>query len=207
MNRQRLRKLYSEIEYSRRLVQGIDTQSQLSGIDEFKFRGFIVLSHAALEKFFESWSYSLALEANSFLTKQRALSFCGVSLINYYKAQLATDFPFQSSAGYAYRSTRFSVNACINLHKQAIENNNGIRESNINRILVPLGVSAANFDSLLPIFLEGLADKRGPVAHGSGIQTVLTISDYESDLFNLIKIVERFHSASTKLCRKVVQTF
>jgi hypothetical protein len=56
----------------------------------------------------------------------------------------------------------------IRAHRKRVSDNNGIKPSNLNWMLIPLGFRDTFFSSQFRAKMQELGEKRGQVAHGSG---------------------------------------
>ena len=134
-----------------------------------KFYGFRLLAHAELEAYFEQRAIEILDSAkNMFLNGKNNIVI--ISLLTYIDTN---DFEINTCVNSPNRASKLKdLNTIVNTtiskyHKEILSKNNGIKEKNILKILLPIGVLATQLDSSWLSTLDSYGAKRGDVAHNS----------------------------------------
>jgi hypothetical protein len=135
----------------------------MSAEDAVRVDAYLVLAHAGIEEYLESYLLNLVDEAMTFATSQ-AVPTCFLHLAIRYATELANTSPVP-----------VGVHACSAARglydNRAIKPNNGIRTSHLKAMCRPLGVDfSSSVEDAYPDTvraLETLAAKRGSRAHGT----------------------------------------
>lgn len=130
---------------------------------------FRVLAHAELEAFVEDLAKGLFQTAWSAWTTHNLPSRVLLGLLAFSgQNHQAPPGSLKEQGG------EFEISPILERSKNAwyyyFNNNNGLKEKNILRLLLPLGVSAADIDPTLLLDLSSYGSARGEVAHTSSLK-------------------------------------
>lgn len=121
-------------------------------------KAFLLLVHAELESYFEDRARKLVTNAEA-RYRRRGVCTPVLSRILVYHNTAAKDElgPVSPSA----------VAKAINYYLDHLEKNHGIKDKNLLRIFLPLGISHVELNARLVAACNQLAQKRGQFAHAS----------------------------------------
>lgn len=153
-------------------------------------KGFLVFAHAELEEYLEKACRDKAnraldeLSSNGVatITALSLLSYCGTAIsepadLAKYKdrdLKLAPAFPTCSRLG--TRALSDSLKTALGTYTEKCRKNNGVKETNLLQLIVPLGVNPMIIDVAWIAELNGFGVERGAHAH-RGLSAVTQISD------------------------------
>jgi len=131
-----------------------------------------VLSHAEIESYLEDRAFETALIAvKAWQDKRKAsktllglLAFSGQDIES---PPISVDLsqPIQSVAWEDKIQLSNRIELAMNVFSYAVKNNHGIKENNIHRLLLPIGIEFHELDPVLLADLNSFAEERGEVAH------------------------------------------
>lgn len=131
-----------------------------------------VLAHAEIESYLEDRAYETALSAIREWEQKQKLSkiLLGLLAFSGQKMEEPPDSlsPDQSSQASIWDGKiRMSnkITSAMNAFTYAVINNHGIKEKNVLRLLLPIGIEAEELDPLLLTDLNSFAKLRGEAAH------------------------------------------
>jgi hypothetical protein len=84
----------------------------------------------------------------------------------------------------------------LNVFLEAIKRNHGVKEENVLRLLVPIGVAQKDLDGTLLADLESFGAERGEAAHSSSA-TISKACDPESEFKRVVSIVSQLERLDT----------
>lgn len=149
-----LRKTF--LDFSTR-TSGNYTKSEIS-----KGAAYLILSHAALEEFFEGVATSIITRSESRFKStgkiNRVIAFLLFS--HGVEKKLPEELPIKDV------HSAFVFTALGN-YRNVLDKNNGIKEHNLCRLFLPLGYSFDKVDPLLLPELDAFGSARGDLAHNS----------------------------------------
>jgi hypothetical protein len=124
--------------------------------DKFRIAGFIAAFHGEIELYFED-----VLETINEKAKNQFL-------INNYISKVAHFLVahFCKNSDYFRASDRDKILSYFSKYETFISDNNGIRISNLNKLLIPIGLTVEDFDSQLIGDLDSYGNARGDLVHG-----------------------------------------
>lgn len=128
-------------------------------------RGYLLLSHAEIESYFEEVATKVVLLAHNKWEKTKKPSHIIISLIAYLgcKSQDVPESFNDTTRALIERRVKESLDSYVKYLKQ----NHGIKQKNILRILLPLGIPLNDIDSTWLLEMDTFGDDRGEIAHQS----------------------------------------
>ena len=131
-----------------------------------------VLSHAEIESYLEDRASETALDAiKAWKDKRRSsqiilglLAFSG-QVIESPANAVDLSQPTQSPTWEDKIQLSNRIEAAMSVFSYAIKNNHGIKENNVHRLLLPIGIELHEIDPILVADLNSFAEERGEVAH------------------------------------------
>ncbi len=131
-----------------------------------------VLSHAEIESYLEDRAFDTALYAIKAWKDKRKLSKILLGLLAFSGQEIesppnAVDLsqPTQSPSWEDKIQLSNRIDSAMNVFHYAVRNNHGIKENNIHRLLLPIGIEFHELDPILIADLNSFAEERGVVAH------------------------------------------
>lgn len=143
---------------------------------------FVLLCHAEFEVFLEEFSRQRMLDAvEAWRTSQLCTPVAMALLAFYYSPDRAKndykrkdhvqdsdgDAGKTSSASVPSLDVRYILEKVADDHRHVINNNLGIKEDNLRKLLEPVAVSLASLDPHLIIDIDSFGHRRGEIAHSS----------------------------------------
>lgn len=153
---------------------------------------FRLVVHGEIEAFLEDRSLEILDHAWKEWLTYRLPSNVIIGLLSY--SEVATSFP-PDKLGIAGNKKAYDDLHIVLEKAQAVwryshRNNNGIKESNVLALFLPLGISHTSLDSTLLADLSSYGSARGEVAHSSNA-TVSTCADPKIEFEKATKLVEQ----------------
>lgn len=170
----RYKELKNEIMQLRRdlLPKKFRVSGQYAQEDITKTRAYRVLVHAELEAYLEDRSRDIALAAVRTWKQKNQVSKPLVALIAFSGRTMEKPpnlmYPEQQSQVGQWDEKiklRKKIDLAMNDFHSVLNNNNGIKEGNIVRLLLPIGVDCDELDTVLVADLNSYGVSRGLVAH------------------------------------------
>ncbi|MEK8021189.1 MAG: HEPN domain-containing protein [Candidatus Parabeggiatoa sp.] len=137
-------------------------------------RAYLVLAHAEIESFLEERVEEVVRQANKIWKTDKKVSKPLLALVAFSGRQMEEPAPSLKPTKAAQQKEwdkKLSLTERINIATRAfyevLKNNHGIKEENVLRLLLPIGVET---DDLDPFWLTNMNDfgkKRGEMAHSS----------------------------------------
>ena len=131
-----------------------------------------VLSHAEIESYLEDRVHETALMAVKTWKDKRKTSKTLLGLLAFSGQEIesppnAIDLsqPTQPPAWQDKIKLSDRIDVAMNIFSYAVKNNHGIKEDNIHRLLLPIGIELDELDTTLIADLNSFAKERGEVAH------------------------------------------
>lgn len=175
--------------YSQR-VDGAYTKEEL-----MKCQAFIVFSHAEVENYLEKVARRIMREAESRWSSSYLPDRVIAGLLTYRRNEI-TSPPEDIRNPSKKQNLKEIVKAAMVMQSEAITDNNGIKTSNLSKMLAPLGVSDQEIDETLQIQLSNIGSRRGDFVHQQGKVAVRRLrdpfADEMSDIAALLRELERF---------------
>ena len=159
-------------------------------------RAFRLLAHAEIEWYLELVSFETANKAYDAWQVRGLITEPLVSMVAYTESPLGKVPETKSSTGQADLVTRIerSRNSITSYSKSR---NNGIRERNILRLLLPVGIREAEIDSTWLATIDSFGKDRGETAHHSG--RVSNPPDPQNEFDKVTQIVDGLVDIDQKL--------
>lgn len=133
-------------------------------------RGFRLLAHAEIEAFLEDACFETARASVAAWDRDRTTSNTLFCLIAHYHHGFAADeleqppFP-DTSRQKVKEAIKEVVTAAMKQYRSIHDNNHGVREDNLTRLILPIGVQKDALDPLWITNLNEFGKQRGDVAH------------------------------------------
>ena len=134
-------------------------------------RGYRLLAHAEIESFIEDITLDAARSTISEWTRSRAVSDTLVCLIAHYHDGYDVDDEMlepsfsEKSRPKVKESIKEVVEVAFRQYVQIHEKNHGVREVNLKRLILPIGVRKDDLDQTWIVNLEEFGKRRGEMAH------------------------------------------
>jgi len=137
---------------------------------------FRVLCHSEIESFLEDVALELYSEAWNLWDKHSWPSHTLTCILGF--SDVATSRPAEALSdltGSSYADIRVPLTKANNVWRDSHRKNNGVKEANVLRLFLPIGISATDLDQTLLNDLNSFGISRGEVAHRSstGVATLL----------------------------------
>lgn len=169
---------------------------------------FRVLCHAVFEEYFETRVFEIATAASKAGDRGK-FSFSAACLVSFTEHSFGlppdTIIAPQDNLKKTWNErvdikTRLSKCATSHIRHARIENH-GIREKNLLRLLLPIGVDFSLLDPILIAELDSFGERRGVVAHTSAKNHVRSKPDPKDELEKVNVIVNLLLDVDQKLSR------
>lgn len=173
------------------LLEGLPEHRIPNERTDLILRSFSFLCHAAIEEYLENVSVFVLERSIEDYHASSVLSDPVLSALSYYKISFHIgDYHAKWSGSLKQPLDQIFVDV-LGKHKLSIEQNNGIRTSNQDAILVPIGVRLFDSDRILSQLLESFGVRRGELAHRFRIQLRHPKAALISDIGNILSLVEK----------------
>lgn len=145
------------------------TRSPSAAVKADCTRAYIVLMHAEIESFLEAMAAAIVADSVQRFEAGRPNKVTLAALATYMEANDGAVFDPESRI--KLRTEKWKATSsdwaalCHGQLKKVIGNNHGIREENIRKMFVPMGVDISQADTVWLADLGDLAKRRGAVAH------------------------------------------
>lgn len=191
-------KKYNHLQKRLRMLKRVYLPHSFSKTGEYsdtvleKTRAYTVLVHAEMEYYFEQIALEIAEKAFTKWETSKRTSRPLLALVAYYTGQYQS-LPELHTGNRAHENINEKIKmAYTSYNKQIRASNNGIKETNILSIFLPIGVVIENFDENLFIALSNFGSKRGEIAHSTKAQTLSTPDDAYAEVENLLSLIDPF---------------
>lgn len=131
-----------------------------------------VLAHAEIESYIEDRAYEAALTATREWENRKKVSKTLLGLLAFSGQNMEEppdsvhpSQPTQASTWDDKIRISNKIKTAMNVFHNAITNNNGIKEKNLLRLLLPIGIEVDELDPILLADLDSFAKVRGEAAH------------------------------------------
>ncbi|MGV9569269.1 HEPN domain-containing protein [Streptomyces nigra] len=142
-----------------------------------RLHAFRVLMHAEVQAYVESIATNI-LDVTESLAQSSRLTHAGHHLLVYHALHPLNATRSSGNAKYPdfsatalrgnWPTTLATLGNAIEAHRKRIKGNNGIKPSNLNMLLIPIGFRDSFFTQPFRAKMKELGEKRGQVAHGAG---------------------------------------
>lgn len=131
-----------------------------------------VLSHAEIESYLEDRAFEAALDAVKAWKDKRKPSRIIIGLLAFSGQEIESPAdsldlsqPTQSPSWEDKIQLSNRIESAMGIFSYVVRNNHGIKESNMHRLLLPIGIEFHELDPILIADLNSFAEERGKVAH------------------------------------------
>jgi hypothetical protein len=130
-------------------------------------RSFVLLTHAEIEAYLEDVAKTKVTKSLSDWNSSRVKSNCIKSVVSF----VGNDLKFENDAN--SNNIQYRVNTTVAHYMRAVvDKNHGIKEKNILKVLLPLGIEINELDQTWLSVMESFGSTRGLFAHKSfNVQT------------------------------------
>lgn len=124
-------------------------------------RAYLVLAHAEIEAYCEDRGTKIAQRAHGGFQRKGRKSAVLIQLLKFHHGESRKQWiPVDRSAA--------RIDSAVNYYlKSVIDQNHGIREEHLSKILFPIGINPTNLDSVWLATMDSFGRSRGAVAHTS----------------------------------------
>lgn len=141
---------------------------------------FRVLAHAELEAYVEDRVRDLAVKAIADWRSSQRVTPVIAALIAFVGRDLGAipetavpPQPTQIASWPAKIDLTERIQLCVNAFIAVIDDNHGVKEKNLLRLLLPVGISIAALHPTLLADMNSFGARRGEAAHGSRVQQLI----------------------------------
>ncbi len=133
-------------------------------------RGFRLLAHAEIEAFIEDITFEIAKQSVSNWVNHRVATESLFCLMAHYHSGFAIDaedqptFP-DTSRSKVKEAIQEVVTVALKQYRSIHDHNHGVREENLYRLILPVGIRKDDLDPLWITNLNEFGKGRGDVAH------------------------------------------
>ena len=130
-------------------------------------RSFVLLTHAEIEAYLEDVAKTRVTKSLSDWNSSRVKSNCIKSVVSFVGHDLKFENDLNSN------NIQYRVNKTVAHYMSAVvDKNHGIKEKNILKVLLPLGIEINELDQTWLSVMESFGSTRGLIAHSSfNVQT------------------------------------
>ena len=135
-------------------------------------KAYFVLAHAEIESFIEDRVKEVVSQANKIWKNDKKVSKALLALMGFSGREMEKPAPSLKPAKAAKQTEwdkKLSLTERINIATQAfygaLNNNHGIKEENLLRLLLPIGVDVEDLDSFWLTNMNDFGTKRGEISH------------------------------------------
>ena len=179
-------KMVSDLATARRIAYKVPINICNTTIQELKIKSYIFLSHAIIEEYLESIALHVAGTAVSEFVQNNTLTTAAVGLISSgLIGRIEEDGISRKLRREPFEDIPLFLTTAFGRFKSVVSNNNGIKNEDQLRILLPIGVDPAIEDSPTMAALDGFGGKRGAIAHQFKITKAHTLSEIDGDITNI----------------------
>lgn len=170
--------------------------------ERLKCKAFIVFSHAELENYLEKIARRIMAEAKIRWENCKIPDRVIATLLAYRRKDIAP-LPENPRLPQGRADLSAIVAQCFALQQNAIDDNNGVKSSNISQLLCPLGVLPDNIGEPLIIQLDATGKRRGDFVHKTNRISMPHLrdpfADELSDIKNLLAEISNFDDELQRL--------
>jgi len=167
----RLKKLIKRIDFLETHIlpqERVDGNYTKKEVDLIK--SYVLLVHAEFEAYIEDKAKDKASKSLNNWGSSRKKSSCLQAILAFSGNEINYDNERKTNT----QSIEFRVNKAVNHYLNLIKKNNGVKESDILGILLPLGLELSDLDGTWLSVMDSFGSTRGNIAHNSvGVQLTL----------------------------------
>lgn len=168
-----------------------------------RLHSFRLLAHAEVQSFIEDVVQNALVVTEQMLDQGRKLTHAGHHLIVYSDILESADRRQSQNSRYPlFRLDQASVQVgrdpdvlrkAIKLHRKRVNENNGVKASNLRRLLMPVGFREYSLRPGLLDLLDAFGTARGQVAHATGVIGAMQLPSGSSELGIVWQILPGLH--------------
>ena len=157
-----------------------------------KGRAYTVLSHAEMEYYFEEIALSIAEKAYKKWTQHQKASKPLLALVAYYDGKYSS-IPDAHDGNRSDETMDERIRkAYTSYNKQVRDKNNGIKEADILKVFLPVGINISEIDENLLIALNNFGKQRGDIAHSTKSPNLTTPDDALNTVNEIMNLIDSF---------------
>lgn len=126
-------------------------------------KSYLLLVHAEIESYFEDRVMEKVDSAFSKWTLTRKRSTCLKSVLAFSGNDLSYEHIRKSDSN----DIEFRMNKAVNHFKSIINKNNGVKQNDILKLFIPVGIELNELDGTWLNVMESFGSTRGNIAHNS----------------------------------------
>ena len=165
-------------------------------------QAFIVFSHAEVQVYLENVSRRILSEARERWSSGAAIDRVIASLATFRHSE-RVPIPRDPKKATGKGSIREIIEGAIKKHREAIDDNNGIKRANVAELLCPLGVGPDDLEEPLLIQLDQTGSRRGEMVHKSSRVSLRSVRDpftvERKDVEDLLTEIRKFDAKLASL--------
>lgn len=162
-------------------------------------QSFVVFSHAEIQVYWESVARRILTEAEHKWKTNQEVGRVAATLLAYRRPK-DVYIPRDTTNVQKHGKFEWILTEAIKNHTEVINDNNGIKRSNISEMLLPLGVFLSDFVEAMLIQLDQTGAKRGTMVHKSSKVSLRTIRDpFTDEMQDIDELVAEIGVFDTKL--------
>ena len=139
-----------------------------------------VFAHAEIESYLEDRVWDTVLAAKKIWDNQGKASRVLLCLIAFSGQEMEnppdTITPLKGNKNVSLDKLKITkkIDIVIRCFKSVIDQNHGIKETNLLKLLLPIGIDSDDLDKVWLANMNTFGEERGEIAHSSGIKTKKT---------------------------------
>lgn len=156
-----------------------------------------VLAHAEIEAYLEDrvWEVVINAKTNWDRTSKPCRTLISLVAFSGQMMDMPPDTLTPTKPSKSIPPERIKLNkkmdSAINCFKRVIDQNHGVKESNLLALLLPIGIDSDDLDSALLATMNAFGEQRGVVAHSSAISyKTIQPPDPATELSRVQQIIE-----------------
>ena len=159
----RLNQLLSRLQFlENNILPAVRIDGNYTKKEQDLIRSYVLLSHAEIEAFLEDKAKEKVRKALSNWNVSRIKSNCLKSILSFTGNEI--DFENDPNA----KNLQYRINKTIaHYMNSVVDKNHGVKEKNILKILLPLGIELSDIDQTWLSVMESFGSTRGSIAHSS----------------------------------------
>jgi len=172
-----------------------------------KTLAYRVLAHAEFESYVEDRVRDLYLAAISAWVENNVMTKIVACMLAFSSTEIddvpTTKVPVQANQKQKWnRKIKLvgRISKCANSYRHIIETNHGIKEENLLKLLLPIGIEADEIDDIWLAAMNSFGEERGSVAHSSGSNyRTKTLPDPKTEMDKINNVLEGLKVIDTLL--------
>lgn len=159
----RLNQLISRLQFlENNILPAVRTDGNYTKKEQDLIRSYVLLAHAEIEAFLEDKAKAKVNKALINWNTSRTKSNCLKSILSFTGFEL--NFENDPNA----KNLQYRINKTVaHYMNSVVDKNHGVKEKNILKILLPLGIELSDIDQTWLSIMESFGSTRGSIAHSS----------------------------------------